>query len=161
MTSGNPFISKFIHKYDQPVLEQSTPNGTLSNRLLSPITENSAEILSASLSINKTCLDISQKTSNTVLTNDNSTIDELNRTLLQKFHQYITNFDDIKNYLNTLDKHFKELSIIIEYLRNDQNFTDIIELIETRLLQMRVKRDQIDYLLNHSSIKTIIQQVCN
>jgi len=161
MTSGIPFISKFIHKYDQSVIEQSTPNGALPNRLLSPITENSAEILSSSLSINKTCLDISQKSTNTVLTNDNSTLDELNRTLLQRFHQYTTNFHDIQNYLNTLDKHFKELSVIIEYLRHDQNLTDIIELIETRLLQMRVKRDQIDRLINHSSIKDIIQQVCN
>jgi hypothetical protein len=155
MTSEIPFISKFIHKHDQPLLEHSTPNGTLSNRLLSPITENSAEILSTSLPINKTCSNTTQKSPNLVLT-----IDELNQTLLEKFHQYTTNFHNIQNYLNTLDQHFKALAFTMEYLRNDKNFTNIIELIETRLLQMRVKRDQIDHLLNHSSIKNIIQQVC-
>lgn len=156
MTSEIPVILKSIHKHDQLLLDYSTPNGTLPNRLLSPIIENSAEILS----INKTCSDTSQISPNIVLTNANPTIDELNRILLQRFHQYTTNFHHIQNYLNTLDQHFKELSFIIEYLRNDKNLTNIIELIETRLLQMRVKRDQINDLLNQSSIKIIIEQVC-
>ena len=160
MTSENSFVSKFIHKHDQPRPESSTPTGVLSSRLLSPITENSAEILSTTLPMNKSCSDTSQKSPNIVLTNYNLTPDDLNETLIQRFHQYTTNFNNIQNYLDTLDQHFKGLSIIINYLRNDGNLINIIEAIETRLLQMRVKRDQIDHLLNQSSIKNIIQQVC-
>jgi len=155
MTSEICSISKFIHKHGQPLLEYSTPNGTLPNRLLSPIIENSAEILP----INKKHSDTSQKSLNIVLTNDNLTTDELNHILLQRFHQYRINFHKIQNYLNTLQQHFKALSIIIEYLRKDNNLTNTIEPIEIRLIQMRAKRDQIDHLLNQSSIKTIMQQV--
>jgi hypothetical protein len=157
MTSDIPFILKCISQHDPPSLEHCTPNGTLPNRLLSPIVENSAEILSISPSINKTCSDTIQKSPNNVSTNNHSTIDELHQT----FHQYTTHFHYIQNYLNTLDEHFKALSFILEHLRNNKNLTETIELIETRLLQMRVKREQIDRLLNHSSIKNIIEQVCH
>src|ERR1700734_3968574 len=112
MTSEIPFISKFIYKSDQSLIEYSTSNGTIPNRLLSPITENSGEILSASLTLNKTCPNTSQKSPSIILMNGNSTTDELNKTLLQRFHQYTTYFHKIQNYLNTLDQHFKELSII-------------------------------------------------
>jgi hypothetical protein len=159
MTSDSSSISKFMYKHDQPLLEYSTPNSRLPNRLLSPITEHSAETLSTTLPTNKTCSDTSQKSPNIVLTNDNLTTDELNQILLQRFHQYITNFQNIQNYLNTLDQHLKELSIIINCLRNDKKLINSIEPIETRLLQIRVKRDQIDRLLNQSSIKNLIQQV--
>jgi hypothetical protein len=155
MTSDSSSILKFMYKHDQPLLEYSTPNSRLHNRLLSPITEHSAETLST----NKTCSDTSQKSPNIVLTNDNLTTDKLNQILLQRFHQYITNFQNIQNYLNTLDQHLKELSIIINCLRNDKKLINSIEPIETRLLQIRVKRDQIDRLLNQSSIKNLIQQV--
>jgi len=161
MTSDISFILKFIHQYDQLVLEHSTPHGALPNRLLSPITETSAEILSVSLPINKTSSDTSQKSPNLVLTNNTSTIDEINQTLLQKFHQYTTNFHQIQNYLDTLDQHLQALALIIKHLQNDKNLTHTIEFLETRLLQIRVKRDQIDRLLNQSSVQKIIQQVCH
>ncbi|CAF2336610.1 unnamed protein product [Rotaria sp. Silwood2] len=159
MTSEIPFISKSIHKHDRPLLEYSTLNGILSNKLLSPITENSTEILSTPIPINKICANTSQKTINLALKNDNLTVDELNHIFIQKFHQCIKNFHDIQNYLNKFDQHFKELSIIIESLRTNKNLTSIIELIETRLLQMNVKRNQIDHLLNQSSMKNIIEKI--
>jgi hypothetical protein len=162
MTSDIPFILKIIHQYDRLGLEHSTPHGTLPNRLLSPITETSTEILSVSLPINKTSSDTSEKTtSNLVLTNNTSTIDEIYQILLQKFHQYTTNFHQIQNYLNTLEQHLQLLTLIIKHLQNDKNLINTIEFLETRLLQIRVKRDQIDRLLNHFSIQKIIQQVCH
>ncbi|CAF3345113.1 unnamed protein product [Rotaria sp. Silwood1] len=159
MTSEIPFISESIHEHVRPLLEYSTLNSTLPNRLLSPITENSTEILSTPIPINKICSNTSQKTINLVLKNDNLTIDEHNHIFLQKFHQCIKNFHNIQNYLNKFDQHFKELSIIIECLRTNKNFIDTIELIETRLLQMNVKRNQIDHVLNQPSIKHIIEKI--
>ncbi|CAF0909506.1 unnamed protein product [Adineta steineri] len=155
MTSEIPFISKILLKYDHTLHEYASSNDPLPNRLLSPITENSVEILQTSISTNKTSsADTSQKSPNIVLSND-----EHNHIYLQRFLQYTTNFQTIQNYLDKLHQHFKALSIIIEYIRHDQNLLDIIEPIETRLLQMRAKRDQIDHLLNQSSIKHIMQQI--
>jgi hypothetical protein len=161
MTSDIPFILKIIHQYDQLTLEHSIPYGTLPNRLLSPITETSTEILSSPLPMNRTSFDTSQKSANLILTNNTSTIDEIYQTLLLKFHQYTINFHQIQNYLNTLDQHLQALTLIIKYLQNEKNLTNTIECLETRLLQIRVKRDQIDCLLNHFSIQKIIQQVCH
>lgn len=155
MTSEISSISRFISQENEFLLEHSTPNGTLPYRLLSPIAEDSVEILSTSFPLNKSYSNTSQQTLNPVMINNN-----LNQTLLQRSYQYINHFYNIQNYLNTLDEHFKSLLLIIEYLRNDKNLFEIIELFETRLLQMRVKRNQIDRLLNYSSIKTILQQVC-
>ena len=158
MTSQIPFISKFVFKHDQLLL---TPTSALPNRLLSPITENSAETLSTTLPINQTSSDTSKKSLSVTLRNDNLTIDDLNRRLLERLHQYLTNFHHIQTYLDTLDQHFKGLSIIINCLRNDQNVIDTIQPIEIRLLQMRVKRNEINHLLNQSSIKKFVsQQVC-
>ncbi|CAF0751299.1 unnamed protein product [Rotaria sordida] len=161
MASEIRLISKSIHKHNRSLLEYSISNDTiLSNRLLSPIIENSTEIHSTPISINKICSNTSQKIlNNIILKNDNLTIDELNHILIQKSHQYMKDFHNIQNYLNKFDKHFKELSNIIEYLRTNKNFTNTIELIETRLLQMHVKRNQIDRLLNQSSIKNLIEKI--
>lgn len=156
MTSEAPFISKLIDKYRQSLLEHSVPNGILSNRLLSPIIENSAEILSGSDPINRVSLDASLKATNIVLTNENSTIDEFNQLMIQRLNEY---FHHIKNYIEKINVHFAELSIIIEALRRKQNFNSTIELIETRLLKMRVKRNQISHLLNQSFIKDNLEQV--
>ncbi|UJR33620.1 hypothetical protein I4U23_021055 [Adineta vaga] len=153
MTSEkNHFKLNFMQECDQCVQEDSCSNGTLPNRLLSPITETSAEI-------HQTYSDISKKSPDFVLIKDHSTSNELNQVLLQKLHQYTKNFHTIQTYLNTLHEHFKALSIILEYLRKDSNILHVIEPIETRLLQMRAKRNQIDHLLNQSSLKTLIQQI--
>ena len=139
MTSDVSFILKFIHQYDQSALEQSaTPNGTTPNRLLSPIIENSAE----------------KKSPRTVLTND-----EANQSLLGKFQRCMSHLEQTQTYLNRIDEHFHALSFLVQHLRHDPNLTDSIEFLEIRLLQMRVKRDQIDRSLNQSSLQNLIKQV--
>ena len=153
MTSDISFILKFIHQYDQSALEHSTPNGILPNRLLSPIIENSVEILpteniSSQLPI---------RSSSIHLTDDPSTHNvELNQSLLGKLHEYTNHFDQIQTYLTRINEHFHALSFLIQHLRHDN---DSIEFFQIRLIQMRVKRDQIDRLLNQSSLQNLIKQV--
>ena len=147
MTSETNFT---IPKFDE---EDFYPNGTLPNRLLSPITEHSADT-------QQTYSDTSKNSSESVLSKNKSTIDELNEILLPKCHQYITYFYHIQTYLNTLQKHFEALSIIVNNLRKDRCINHVIEPIEIRMLQMHAKRNQIDNLLNKSSIKMLLQQVC-
>jgi len=143
MTSDISFTVKLTHTYDH---EQ---HDLLSNRLLSPIAENSAEIYSLSIPI---CTE----TAKIVLSNDNHRcLNELN----QKLEQYAVNFNKLETYFNKLNEHFQALFVIIQYLRNDRHLKDIIELFETRLLLMRTKSKQLNDLLNHSSIKPILQQV--
>ncbi|CAF0750087.1 unnamed protein product [Adineta ricciae] len=146
MTSQTNFT---ISKFDEVDLY---PNGTLPNRLLSPITEHSADT-------QQTYSDTSKKSSESVLSKTKSPIDELNEILLPKCHQYITYFYHIQTYLNVLQKHFKALSIIVSDLRKDRRINHVIEPIEIRMLQMHAKRNQIDNLLNKSSIKTLLQQI--
>ena len=138
----------------------SISNSILFNRLLSPIIENSTEMVSTPVQLNKTCSNTSKNSLNIALTNENLTINELIHIFLQRFYQYTKNFHTIQNYLNHLNRYFKELSIIIEDFRNNRIFNNTIEYIETRLLQMRVKRDQINHLLNQSSMKTHLEKVC-
>ncbi|CAF3638628.1 unnamed protein product [Rotaria socialis] len=154
MTSEISIISKLIHKQHRSLLECSTTNDKLHQCLLSPIIENSTDMLLAiPIPIHKICLDASGKKN--VFTTDNLTIDELNLML----NQYMKNLCNIQNYLNKLDEHFKDLSKIIEYLRNNKSFTNTVELIETRLLQMYVKRNQINDLLNQFSIKHLMEKI--
>ena len=138
MMSDISFILKFIHQYDQSALEQSTPNGTPPHRLLSPIIENSVE----------------KKSPRTILTDD-----ETNRSLLEKFQRSMNHFEQIQMYLNRVNEHFHALSFLIQRLRHDENVNESIEFLEIRLIQMRVKRDQIDRSLNQSSLQNLIKQV--
>lgn len=147
MTSDTNFT---ISKFDE---EDLYPNGTLPNRLLSPIVEQLADS-------QPTYSDTSKKSPESLLSKDKSIADELHHVLLPKCHQYITYFYQIQTYLNTLQEHFKALSIIVDYLRKDPRITHVIEPIEIRMLQIHAKRNQIDNLLNKSSIKTLLSQVC-
>lgn len=146
-------IREAIHTQNPTLFgEFSTTNGKLLHSLLSPITENSTDILSTPIPINRLCSNTSQRN---VLTNANLTIDELNHML----RQYIKSYDNAKIYIKQLDEHCKDLSNIIECLRNNENLKSIIEVLETRLLQINVKRNQIDHLLNQFSIKDLIEKV--
>lgn len=156
MTSDISFILKFIHQYDQSALEHSTPNGTLPNRLLSPIIENAVEILPAE----NISSQLPRRSSSIHLTDNPSTHNvELNQSLLEKLHEYTNHFDQIQTYLTRIDEHFHALAFLIEHLRYDQNLNDSIEFFQIRLVQMRAKRDQIDRLLNQSSLQNLIKQV--
>lgn len=156
MTSDISFILKFIHQYDQSALEHSTPNGTLPNRLLSPIIENSVEILPAE----NISSQLQRRSSSIHLTDDPSMHNvELNQSLLSKLHEYTNHFNQIQTYLTRLNEHFHALNILIHYLQHDPNLTDSIEFFQIRLIQMRAKRDQIDRLLNQSSLQNLLKQV--
>ena len=134
MTSDISFILKFIHQYDQ-----STPN-----RLLSPIIETSVEKKSPPPSL----------TENRSINND-----QTNQILLDKCQGFMNHFEQIQTYINRLDEHFRALSFLVQHLRRDEHFHDSIEFLEIRLVQMRVKRDQIDRSLNQSSLQNLIKQV--
>lgn len=94
------------------------------------------------------------------------TFNETNSTivnkLLQKFHQHKTNFSNTQNHLNLLDNHLYELTIILNQLQISLNYNSLLkpttDQLETRLLQMTTKREQIRKEFQHFNQSPIINQ---
>lgn len=67
--------------------------------------------------------------------------------LLQKFHEHRTNFSQTQSYLNLLDNHIRELTIVLQQLQNSLDHQSLLksttDQLETRLVQMSSKREQI------------------
>lgn len=75
--------------------------------------------------------------------------------VLQKFHEHRTNFGQTQSYLNLLDNHFRELTVVLHQLQNSLDHQSLLksttEQLETRLLQMSSKREQIRTVIDQSS----------
>ena len=161
MSSETLFATGLIHRSDPFLFELSTPTGIGSNRLLSPITERSAEILLTPLRpIQSSTSDSPRPSPSIVLPADPLlTTNDWTTALLQRFTQYTTNFHAIQTHLHSIGGHLKESASIIDRLRNEKTIANVIDSIDMRLPQLLAKRDQIDGLLNHVSIRQIIEQV--
>ena len=151
--------AKVIDSDDQRLLTHATANSHLFVRLLSPIIENSSEILSTSLPFDKTWSDSSRKSTEMLLKDNKCLIDDTSSVLLQRFYQYRTNFYKIENHLHSIKNHLIDLNVIIEHLQDDQTIRNLLEPIVNRLIQIRVKTNQIDRCLEQSSIENFTQQV--
>ena len=159
MTSEMPCKSKLIDMCDQQILAHSLANGILSNRLLSPIIENSAEILSTPLPVDIDLSTASQKTPKLVARDNNAPLDGSTCSLLQGFHQCTRNLQSTHKHLSSANQHLKELTSIVDRLSQDETIVDIVEPIATRLIQLRVKAEEAVRLLNQPSIEKLAQQV--
>jgi UDP-N-acetylglucosamine transferase subunit ALG13 len=127
-------------KYIESLMDFSTPMSTISNQWIT--TKNVHEF-------NSTILD----------------------KLLLKFNEHKIHFHNTQNYLNLLDNHLHEITTILNQLQNslDQNSSlkTTTNQLETRLLQMSIKREQIRTVINNfhqsptinQTLDDIIQQV--
>ena len=161
MSSAIPFATGSILRSDSSPFELSTPTGIGSNRLLSPITERSAEVLlTPPRPFQSTHSKSPHPSPRIVLPADSVlSIDDCSTALLQRFTQHTTNFRTIQKHLQSIGGHLEESASIIDRLRDEKTIADVIDSIDMRLPQLRAKRDQIDGLLNHFSIRRIIEQV--
>lgn len=159
MTSEMPGNSKLIDLCDQQILAPSPHNGVLPSRLLSPIIETSAEILSTQLPADKSFSTASHKTPKLLLSDGTSTTGESTYLLLQRFHQSTKNLHDTHQHLTSVNRHLQELTMIVDRLSQDETFADIVDPIATRLIQLRVKAVDVVRLLNQPSIKQLAQPV--
>ena len=154
-----PSKSKLIDLCEQQILAHSSHNGALPSRLLSPIIETSAEILSTPLPADKTFSTTSQKTPKLLLSDDTSTTGESTYFLLQRFHQSTGNLHRTHQHLSSVNRYLQELTTIVDRLSQDETFADIVDPIATRLIQLRVKAGEVVRLLNQPSIKQLAQPV--
>ena len=76
--------------------------------------------------------------------------------LFQKFQEHRTNFHQTQTYLNLLDNHLRELTTILHQVQNSLDHQSILksttEHLETRLLQMSIKREQIRTVIHQSPV---------
>jgi hypothetical protein len=103
-----------------------------------------------------------------VFNEDSSTI--INK-LLEKFNEHKNNFYQTQNHLYLLDNHLYEITTILNRLQNSLEQNSVLksttDQLETRLLQMTIKREQIQTAINHfqqsptitRTVNDIIQQV--
>ena len=135
MTSELSYTSKLSEISNQHLAILCTPNGTSSNRLLSPIIENSIEIHSLSLSNDKICPDFIDKSLKIPSNEEKITIDRSTSAVVQRFSQYMTNLQKIRTYIGSIKDHVKELTRIFNQLEHDPNLIERFEPIPTRLIQ--------------------------
>jgi UDP-N-acetylglucosamine transferase subunit ALG13 len=109
-------------KYIESLMDFSTPMSTISNQWIT--IKNSNEL-------NSTILD----------------------KLLQKFNEHKIHFHNTQNYLNLLDNHLREITTVLNQLQNSLNQNSSLKTttdqLETRLLQMSIKREQIRTVINN------------
>lgn len=159
MTSDMSFTSKLSDTSNLQIAAYSTPNGATPSRLLSPISEHSIEIQTISLPIDKIRLDSNENTAEVPSNEPQNSVDPSISVLLSKFHHYKSNFQKLRTFFHSIDEHLNELKKIIDQLESDRTLSDLIEPIPTRLIQIRVKIDQIDRFLNSSIIEKIHREV--
>lgn len=93
-------------------------------------------------------------------TMNNSRIGQANGNILeklfQKFHEHRTNFHQTQTYLNLLDNHLRELTNILHQIQNSldhqSGLKSTTEHLETRVLQMSIKREQIRTVIHQSPV---------
>ncbi|CAF0740781.1 unnamed protein product [Rotaria sp. Silwood1] len=131
-------------KYIESLMDFSTPMSTISNRWISNTTL-----------INDKIIHIQNNT-------NNETIIEQ---LLNKFNECKINFHHTKNYLNLLDSHLCEVKTVLNQLQNllEQNSSlkTTTDQLETRLLQISIKREQIHTSINNFYLSPTINQTLN
>ncbi|CAF2338885.1 unnamed protein product [Rotaria sp. Silwood2] len=130
-------------KYIEPLMDFSTPMSTISNRCISNTTIINDKII---------C------THNNNNTNNETIIDQL----LKKFNEHKINFHNTKNYLNLLDGHLHETTTILNQLKNfleeNSSLKTTTDQLETRLLQISIKREQLRTAINNFHQSPTINQ---
>ena len=133
-----------------------------------PKTINRSKYIDSLMDYSTPMSTISNQISTKGFNEDNSTI--INK-LLEKFHEHKTNFYQTQNHLYLLDNHLYEITIILNRLQNSLEQNSVLksttDQLETRLLQMTIKREQIQTAINHfqqsptitRTVNDIIQQV--
>lgn len=85
--------------------------------------------------------------------------------LLEKFHEHKQNFSHTQNCLNSFDHHLSELTNILNQLQYSLNHNSSLKTatdqLETRLLQMSTKREQIRKNIQQLNQSPIINQTLN
>lgn len=160
MTSDSSYTSKRNDIPKEDAASVCTQPDTISARLLSPIIEQSVEIYSTSLPIEQICLDSTGKSPPKLSDSDNVSIDPSHAGLVQTLYQYKTNFQKLRTYLHSIKDHFHRLAETVRQIEWNPILAAAIDPIPMRLIQMRVKLDQIDRLLHPSVAEKIDQEVC-
>ncbi|CAF0741560.1 unnamed protein product [Rotaria sordida] len=155
-------------KYIESLMDFSTPMSTISNRWISNTTIKNFNEFDEKISsdnvinlpiINDKIIHINNNNNNN--NNNQIIIDQL----LKKFHEHKINFHNTQNYLNLLDDHLREITTVLNQLQNflEQNSSlkTTTDQIETRLLQMSTKREQIRTAINNFHQSPTINQTLN
>ncbi|CAF0896835.1 unnamed protein product [Adineta steineri] len=150
------------NKYFESLMDFSTPMSTISTRWMNNTkTSHSNEKISSDNSQNSTVIN------DTIVDMNDTIIDKL----LQKFNEHKINFHNTQNYLNLLDNHLCEITTILNQLQNPLSYNSLLkpttDELETRLLQMSIKREQIRTAINNfhqsptitETLNDIIQQI--
>jgi hypothetical protein len=94
--------------------------------------------------------------------NNNETIVDK---LLQKFKEHETSFHQTQNYLNSLDGHLSDMSTILSQLQSSLDHHSALKStadhLETRLLKMSTKREQIRVATHHLHQSPSVTQTLN
>ncbi|CAF1383076.1 unnamed protein product [Adineta ricciae] len=85
--------------------------------------------------------------------------------LQQKFREHEMNFQQTQTYLHSLDEHLRELTVILNQLQQSFAYHSLLkptaEQLETRLLQMSTKREQIRLMAKNLYQSPTISQTLN
>jgi hypothetical protein len=145
-------------RYLESLMDFSTPMSTMSNRWINNLTTKNFNELHEKISFD----DNSTIINDTITDNNNETIVDK---LLHKFNEHKINFHNTQNYLNLLDGHLREITMVLNQLNNSLDYNSSLksttEQLETRFLQMSTKREQIRTAINNFDQSSTISQTLN
>lgn len=148
--------------YFEALMDFSTPMSTLSTRWnVNPTMKNPHE---SQMNISAKHDNNSSELNETMI-NVHDDHEKVADELLEKFRQHENHFRSTQTSLHRLDQHLCELGSVLRRLQAslDQNSSlrTTTDQLETRLIQMSTKRDQVRCAINHWSHSPVISQTLN
>ena len=155
---------KHIHdmSYFEALMDFSTPMSTLSTRWnVNPTMKHSHE---SQMEVSPKHADNSSELNETII-NVHDDHEKMTDELLEKFRQHENHFRSTQTSLHRLDQHLCELGSVLRRLQAslDQNSSlrTTTDQLETRLIQMSTKREQVRCAIDQWNHSPVISQTLN